>query len=54
MRVHDLLSACAEVLDGAETVRVAAHWAVSVRVMVDGQIDRAAMDAEQFMAHGLA
>ena len=53
-RVRDLLSACAEALDGAETVRVAAHEAVSVRVMVDGKINRTAVDAEQFMVHGLA
>jgi (2S)-methylsuccinyl-CoA dehydrogenase len=53
-RLGNLLSACAEALDAAETVRVAAHQAVSVRVMVDGKINGKAIDAEQFMVHGFA
>ena len=53
-RVHDLISVCNEALNCVEAVRIAAHRAVSERVMVDGRIDRAAMDAEQFMVHGLA
>ena len=54
MRVNDLLSACAKALDGVETVRIAAHQAVSGRVKVDGKIDKTAMDADQFLVHRYA
>ncbi|MES2342704.1 MAG: acyl-CoA dehydrogenase family protein [Pseudomonadota bacterium] len=44
----------ADAADHAEAVVAEARAAVSARVTVEGRLDRAALDAEQHVAHGLA
>ena len=44
----------AEAADHAEAIVAEARAAVSARVTVEGRLDRAALDAEQHVAHGLA
>ncbi|MDH5557213.1 MAG: acyl-CoA/acyl-ACP dehydrogenase [Alphaproteobacteria bacterium] len=49
-----LLPACASALKAAETLLDAARTSVSALVQRDGKIDAAALEREQFAAHGLA
>ena len=52
--IDGLMDACGEALGAAEDVLLAARGAISARVMKDGRLDAATMDAEQFAAHGFA
>ncbi len=52
--IDNLLPTCATALDAAADVLAAARRSVGERVVVDGRVDGAALEAEQFAAHGLA
>ena len=50
----DLIDLCAQAVDTADGLIASAKSAVGTRVMTDGRVDRAALEAEQTAAHGLA
>ncbi len=52
--IDNLLPTCASALDAAADVLVAARQAVGARVTEGGRVDGAALEAEQFAAHGLS
>ena len=50
----DLLALCADAVPAAESVLLAARRAVAERVSTGGRVSGAALEADQFAAHGLA
>jgi hypothetical protein len=52
--VPDLLSLCREALGAADRLKEAARGGVSALVMRGGKVDAAALEREQFAAHGFA
>jgi (2S)-methylsuccinyl-CoA dehydrogenase len=52
--LDDSLSICAAALNAADEVLAAARQTLSARVVTDGRVDGAALEAEQFAAHGFA
>ena len=52
--LNDLQGTCQRALGAAEDLLANARHALSSRVTVDGRVDAAKLDAEQFAAHGFA
>jgi len=52
--LDNLLPTCTEALGGADDILLAARHALGEKVVRDGRVDGAALEAEQFAAHGFA
>jgi len=52
--IDDLIPTCAEALEKADTLMSATRAAVAARVVRDGRVSGAALEADQFATHGFA